>query len=151
MMTRNYTDKEKEIIAEKAKDLTPEELLKLLDPCRTLGGLYNYLCKNNIHCKRKKPVPQTGPGMSLTKDEEQYILDNYKTKNRATMALDLGRSSYAVGRFLDKRGLVAFGSYRKRDYVPPPMKHVVRLNVKEKKREYWPAVYSNPDWSKMYL
>ena len=151
MAKNSYTDKEKQIIKDNAKNLTPEELLKLLEPCRTLGGLYNYLSKHGIKCKHKKHVPQEGPGLSLTKEEKQYILDNYKTKNRATMALDLGRSSYIVGRFLDKRGLVAFGSYRKRDYVPPPIKHVVRLNVKEKKREYWPAVYSNPDWSKMYL
>lgn len=151
MMTRYYTDKEKQIIAEKAKDLIPEELLKLLEPCRTLGGLYNYLSKNNIHCKRKKPVPQTGPGKALTKKEQKYILENYQKKNRATMALDLGRSYYAVGRFLDKRGLVAFGSYRKRDYVPPPIKHITTFKTKPKGFTRPPAQYSNTDWSKMYL
>jgi hypothetical protein len=151
MMTRYYTDKEKEIIADKAQDLTPEELLKLLEPCRTLAGLYNYLCKNNIHCKRKKPVPQSGPGMALTKEEEQYILDNYQSKNRATMALDLGRSVHCIGRFLDKRGLVAFGSYRKRDYVPPPIKHITTFKTKPKSFTRPPAQYSNTDWSKMYL
>ena len=151
MAKNSYTDKEKQIIKDNAKNLTPEELLKLLEPCRTLGGLYNYLSKHGIKCKHKKHVPQEGPGLSLTKEEKQYILDNYKTKNRATMALDLGRSSYAVGRFLDKMGLVAFGSYRKRDYVPPPIKHITTFKTKPKGFTRPPAQYSNTDWSKMYL
>ncbi len=151
MAKNSYTDKEKQTIKDNAKNLTPEELLKLLDPCRTLCGLYNYLSKHGIQGKHKKHVPQSGPGKALTKEEEQYILDNYQKKNRATMALDLGRSSYAVGRFLDKRGLVAFGSYRKRDYVPPPIKQITTFKTKPKGFTRPPAQYTNPDWSKMYL
>lgn len=139
-----YTQKEKVYLLENGAKFSPKELSKKLG--RPEPPIRRFLKKNGIDIKKTTPKRKG----RLTKEQEQFVLENYKHMGVYRMARKIKTTPHFVRYFLYEKGLIQF--YERRNYETfYTAKEILRFHEKDKTLVRPPAVYSNPDYSKMYV
>lgn len=144
MSQKYYSTEEKKYLLKNGSRFTVKELSKKIG--RPEYGIRMFLQRSNINPVPGKKYPQP----VLTEEQKKFIRDNHLILSPYRMSKKLNITNYSVRHFMTKNGISFFNERRSSEEVQQEKKEIIRFQVREKTFVRPPAVYSNPDYSKMY-